>query len=148
MKKLLIFLMLVLPVIAIAVLNLTISVVADTVSIPVEKIEFAHQTVVSNIDDDINLKPNIYPINATNKSLIWESSDTNVIVVDPNGEISFVGFGSAYVTVTSLDGNKRASCYFVITDTSVHQVILYTIGDTYSCKVNETLQIFCRSITF
>lgn len=148
MKKLLIFLMLVLPVVAIAVLNLTISVVAETISIPVEKVEFEQQSVVTNIDDDVNLKASVYPINATNKLLVWESSDTSVLVVDTDGNITFVGFGSAYVTVTSLDGNKKASCYFVVTDTSVHQVVLYTIGNIDECKVGDTLQIYAEILPY
>ena len=60
----------------------------------------------------MTLDVNVYPVNASNKQLIWESSDNDVIQVDGVGNISFVGFGNAYVTVTTLDGSKKASCYF------------------------------------
>lgn len=146
MKKLLIFLMMALPIVAILVLNLTISVVRDTVSIPVQNIELQEETVISNIGESYALKTTIYPINATNKTLVWESSDTSVVQVDMSGNLFFVGFGSAYITVTSLDGNQKASCYFVVTDTVVHQVLIYTVDDVNKVKVGQELQVYAAVI--
>ncbi|KRQ86506.1 Kappa-carrageenase precursor [Caloramator mitchellensis] len=52
----------------------------------------------------------ILPSNATNKKLIWISSNTKVIKVDINGNISTLNKGTAIITVKSIDGRYKASC--------------------------------------
>ena len=49
---------------------------------------------------------NVLPSTATNKSVTWESSDTSVATVDSKGKITAVGFGSATITVKTVDGGK------------------------------------------
>jgi uncharacterized protein YjdB len=144
MKKVFFFLIAFLPVVAIIVLNLTISMVSETISISVESISFDENTIITNIGEGIQLNPNVVPANASNKELIWESSNEDVVVVTPFGEAAFINFGSAYVTATTLDGNKRASLYFIITDTVVHSVVIYTFDNQQSVKVGESLQIYSQ----
>ena len=49
----------------------------------------------------------IAPSNATDKTVTWESSNTNVATVE-NGKIIAVGVGSA--TITAKSGNVQAVC--------------------------------------
>ena len=60
----------------------------------------------------------VFPDNATNKAVIWASSDPAVVTVDNNGNIRTVGGGTATITTTaengvtssiaiSVDGKKR-----------------------------------------
>ncbi len=56
------------------------------------------------------LEPTVSPENADNKSVTWSSSNTDVVNVNNSGEILAVGKGSAVITVTTVDGNKTASC--------------------------------------
>lgn len=85
--------------------------------------------VVENIsiDDEIqdlvlgestSLTAVVAPENAEDKSVIWASSDENVLVVDQEGMVTAVGAGTATITVTSVnnisaskdinvDGTKR-----------------------------------------
>ncbi len=51
----------------------------------------------------------VNPTNATNKNVIWTSSNTNVVTVDANGNVTPKGVGNATITVTTLDGNKTAT---------------------------------------
>ena len=56
------------------------------------------------------LSATVYPSNATDKSLTWSSSNTNVATVDSNGVVTATGPGSATITVRTNDGGKTASC--------------------------------------
>ncbi len=56
------------------------------------------------------LSATVYPSNATDKSLTWSSSNTNVATVDGNGTVTATGPGSATITVRTNDGGKTASC--------------------------------------
>ena len=139
MKKLLIFLMISIPLLIILIVNFTIDVVIGDVYIAVERIELDKSSIIANVDERINIKATVYPQNATNKDLIWSSDNEDVAIVDENGNVSFVGFGNGYITVTSADGNKRANCYFYVTDTKVHQVLLYAPSN--EMKVGATMQL-------
>ena len=124
MKKLLIFLMVAIPLVIILIVNLTVDLVIGSVSISVERISLDRTYIEASIDETLSLNATIYPENASNKEIIWESNNSDVAQVDVNGNVTFVGFGTGYITATSADGGKTASCYFYISDTNVHQVIL------------------------
>ncbi len=55
----------------------------------------------------------MYPSNATDKSEIWQSSNTSVATVNAHGNITAVGEGECTVTVTSAD-NKEVSSSFKV----------------------------------
>lgn len=56
------------------------------------------------------LSASVSPSNATNKSINWSSSNSNVATVS-NGMVTAVGNGSATITATAADGSgKKASC--------------------------------------
>lgn len=56
------------------------------------------------------LEYKITPSNATDKIVMWKSSDESVANVDENGFITALSTGKTIVEVTSNDGKKTASC--------------------------------------
>ena len=62
------------------------------------------------LDEELTLTPTISPINATDKSVTWLSSDDSVATVDSNGRVIAVGEGVASITVRTNDGGFTASC--------------------------------------
>ncbi len=56
------------------------------------------------------LKATVSPSNATNKTLVWSSSDTKIVKVTAEGKITGVKPGTAYVTCKTLDTGKTAKC--------------------------------------
>lgn len=139
MKKLLIFLMIAIPILIILVVNLTVNAVIGSVSIAVERIELDKTEITATVDDIVTLTAKIYPENAKNKEIIWKSDNEEVATVDFNGNVTFVGFGKGYITATTVDGNKVASCYFYATDTKVHQVILS--AEKNELHLGDTMQL-------
>lgn len=92
--------------------------------------------------ESFTLIATITPENATNKNVIWSSSNTSVATV-ANGEITALEVGSATITVTTEDGGKTAKCYISV-KAKVERVsldrasITLTEGDTYSLTATIT----------
>ena len=61
------------------------------------------------IGDELTLIATISPTNATDKTVIWSSSDPSVVSVD-NGQLTAHKLGTAVITATTQDGGKTASC--------------------------------------
>ena len=65
------------------------------------------------------LTATLSPDSATFKDIIWESSDTNIVTVDQNGNVNAVSNGTATITATSRQGRKTATCAVTVeTDSS------------------------------
>lgn len=56
------------------------------------------------------LKPTIEPANATNKSVLWASSDPSVASVNTDGVVTAVSQGTAVITCTTKDSSRTAKC--------------------------------------
>lgn len=55
------------------------------------------------------LTATVQPDNATNKEVTWSSGDSSVATVS-NGTVTALKAGEATITVTTVDGSKRAQC--------------------------------------
>lgn len=64
----------------------------------------------TGIGESEALIPTITPVEASDYSVTWESSNTNVATVDSDGKVTAVGPGEATVTVKTVDGAKTAQC--------------------------------------
>jgi LPXTG-motif cell wall-anchored protein len=67
-------------------------------------------TAELKINESLELKASILPSDATNKEVTWTSSDEKVAKVDENGKVIAVGEGKATITVTTKDGDFKATC--------------------------------------
>ncbi|SHJ54736.1 Uncharacterized conserved protein YjdB, contains Ig-like domain [Anaerobranca californiensis DSM 14826] len=61
------------------------------------------------LGDTQQLIANITPANASNKNVSWSSSNPSILSVDGNGNVTAKGIGEAIITVTTEDGNKKAT---------------------------------------
>ena len=77
----------------------------------------------------------VSPINATNQSVTWSSSNSNVATVDSNGKVTAVSVGTAMITVTTVDGSLTATCYVTVL---VDPDIAYIEAAEIAVKAAET----------
>lgn len=56
------------------------------------------------------LNAQIFPSYASDKTLVWSSSDESIATVDPSGKVTGVDIGSAIITVSTPDGSFSDSC--------------------------------------
>lgn len=81
-----------------------------TVVQPVTGVSLAYDSLKLAVGKSKTLKANIEPADATNKKLIWESSDESVAAVTSSGVVRAKGPGNATILVTTEDGSYSASC--------------------------------------
>jgi len=67
----------------------------------------------------LKVNATIKPGNATNKKVIWESSDINIAKVNSKGEITAVNPGSTTVIVKTEDDNKMSEISVIVTEEPV-----------------------------
>lgn len=82
--------------------TLTVTV---AIYVPVESIELSKSDVDLKIKETYNAVVTILPADASNKNLIWSSSDENVATV-VNGVITGVDTGHAVITAVSADNSE------------------------------------------
>ena len=81
-----------------------------TATQPVTGISLDKTSVTLNTTDTYTLIANVDPIDASNKSVIWSSSDAAIATVDENGVVIGMKAGTATITATTVDGNFTATC--------------------------------------
>ena len=82
--------------------------------VPVDSVSI-NKTAITLIEGDSEtLSANVSPSNATNPSVTWSSSRTDVATVDSEGKVTAVKTGSATIMVITTDGSKTAECAVVV----------------------------------
>ena len=90
----------------------------------------------------------VTPLNATNRELVWSTTDSTVVRVD-EGKLTACSAGVVVVSVATVDGSVRANCIVTVTeaDTSVDKVpvtgiTLYDYADkTLTLSLGEEYQL-------
>ena len=84
----------------------------DSVIYKVTKVELNKTSLTLDVNESETLTATITPSNATDKSVTWESSDTNIATVE-NGKVTAVRAGNTTIKAT-VDG-KSATCTVTVT---------------------------------
>ena len=87
----------------------TCSVTVAAKVFPVESITLDKSAAEMILGDEIILTATVKPDNATNKSIIWTSSDKSVATVT-DGKVTAVNGGTTTITATTEDGGLTAEC--------------------------------------
>lgn len=80
--------------------------------IPVSSVSLDRTSLTLDVGNDAILTATIYPINASDKTVIWTSSNTSVATVS-NGIVTAKAVGTA--TITAKAGDKTATCKVTVT---------------------------------
>lgn len=78
--------------------------------ISVTSVKLNKNTLSLVVSKNETLIATITPANATNKAVVWSSSDPSVAEVYNSGLVIACSEGTAIITVTTVDGNKKDSC--------------------------------------
>ena len=81
--------------------NITKSIEIEVV-LPVSSIDIVKDSIELDIQGvGLNIDIDFYPNTATNKEIIWELSNPNVVEVSENGTIKPIGLGTVYLRATA-----------------------------------------------
>jgi uncharacterized protein YjdB len=78
-------------------------------TVAVTRVVLSASTLSVAVGASSSLTATIAPTNATNKNVMWESSNPNVAIVN-NGIVKAIGVGKAVIKATTLNGNKTSNC--------------------------------------
>ncbi|MCF0053448.1 Ig-like domain-containing protein [Dyadobacter sp. LJ53] len=97
-------------------------------------------TASVGVNNSVTLVASVEPVNATNKTLTWSTSDAGIVSVSQSGVLTGVAPGTATVTVTSQDGAKTASSVVTVSNVLITSITLNKptatvgVGDTTTIK--------------
>lgn len=87
------------------------------------------------------LKVQIYPENATETELKWESKNTKVATVTSAGRVKPEGVGVTEVTASTKDGKYSCKAFITVVNYSVQVGSVSIKNDTSELKVGESLSL-------
>ena len=91
----------------------TITVTVDdsgVVNVPVTGIELDLYSYNAKIGGGFYINPIVLPTDATNRNVLWSSSETSLATVDQYGYVSCIGEGDVIITCTTEEGGFVATC--------------------------------------
>lgn len=107
----------------------------------VERIEIVNDNGTMYAGETKQLTAIVYPESATDKSVVWESSNPSIISVDNNGLLTALQAGYADIKATAADGSMvYASTRIEVAAIPVESIIITANGST-ELKDGETLQL-------
>ena len=111
--------------------------------ISVESVSLNYTQLSMLYGESKTLTASVVPHNATETGVIWQSSNASVVAVE-NGKLTATGYGSAVITVTTVDGGKTATCAVeVIDDTITFKTLQVAAdGETVYGKVSNATETF------
>lgn len=94
--------------------EIKVHVMEEGQGIPVTKITLDRTDVTLALEGTVTLNAEVFPDNAADKTVVWESSNDGVAAVDSAGKITAVSKGTAAITARS--GDASAQCTVTVTD--------------------------------
>lgn len=92
--------------------------------IAVEKVTLNKKKLEITIGQSSSLTATLTPDNATDKTVLWSSDDTDIANVDSDGRITAIGVGTAYISAATRDGSKKDTCEVTVVGIPVDEVSL------------------------
>ena len=119
----------------------TCTVTVTNPTVAVTGVSLNKTSLTLTVGDTSTLTATVSPSNATNKNVSWSSSNTNVATVDTSGKVTAKAAGTATITVTTVDGSKKATCNVTVNaaNVPVTGVTLNKTSLTLTVGGNETL---------
>ncbi|MBQ2256245.1 MAG: Ig-like domain-containing protein, partial [Clostridia bacterium] len=78
--------------------------------VAVNGISLSQKTLYPKLGQTVKLEATVLPLEAKNRNVSWDSSNTSVATVDTNGFVTVHGFGSATIRAITEEGGFVAYC--------------------------------------
>ena len=86
------------------------AIVVEKESVPVTSIEISQTSAKLQKGETLQLSATVKPNNATNKNVVWKSSNESICIVSQSGLMVALNEGSAIITVVPENGIGQAQC--------------------------------------
>lgn len=114
--------------------------------VPVTSISLDKTNNKIKINDEFMLTATIKPLDATDKKIIWKSSNTSVAKVDSTGKVTGVGRGSAIISaVSNFDNKIVATCTVIVNDINADDIFVKQ-ETNYTCTLASAVMLYRREL--
>lgn len=133
--------------------NVTVKLPADYVDgsgggdiedIPIENIYFSEKETSMLVGENIQIPLSIEPMDATDKTILWESSNNQIVSVDEEGNLQSLAVGTVTITATTKNGLSATITLRVVNmpDDEKDEPISITLNETHlQMRVNDTFDL-------
>lgn len=94
--------------------DVEVSASFEAVDVPVESVALDKVETTISAGETLSLTATVKPENATDKDLSWTSTNEDAATVDNTGKITAKAEGKTVITVTTVEGEKTASCVVTV----------------------------------
>lgn len=146
MKKIVIAMLLMLPLIIVATVLLSANIISINVYIAVQRVELNvdDMLVLPLSDGEFQFKATVYPTGARNKNVYYEIENyecfgddvDNAVTIDRSGLVRFGTYCAFDVVVTTEEGYKSDRCNVIVESGKVESVTI--IADSYEITTGES----------
>ncbi len=120
----------------------SVQVTVTLTNVAVDSVVVSPETATIEIGGTVTLSETIYPNNATNKGVVWESRDASVATVSTDGIVTGESGGTTYIVVVTNDGGLMDSALVTVTAQQVIPVKSVTIDQANpSVEVDATITL-------
>jgi uncharacterized protein YjdB len=109
------------------------------VTTPVTGLSMSALPIILNPTKLYTLQATVLPTTATNRALVWESTNTAVATVDSNGVVKAVTSGSCGISATSVDGDFSAISQITVVTPLVGVQLM--VNTPLPIHINDVVQI-------
>ena len=117
--------------------NAMATVAIEEIPVDVTGVFLNKESLSLKTGESETLVATISPDNATNKVVIWESSDATVATVDNEGKVTAVKKGTAVITVTTEDGSFSDTCEVSVACSHANTTIYSANNSTCEVQGND-----------
>lgn len=106
---------------------------------PVASVSLNKSGVEVEVGTTAALTATVLPADARKKDVTWKSGDESIAAVDANGVVTGVALGTTFVTVTTVDEGKTATCAVTVKKTGAASIELDATALTLVLDDERTL---------
>ena len=115
------------------------AVTTVVVTTPVTGLSMSAMPIILNPSRVYTLQATVLPTTATNRALIWESTNTAIATVDSNGVVKAVTSGSCGIMATTVDGEFSATSQLSVVTPLVGVQLM--VNTPLPIHINDVVQI-------
>ena len=105
----------------------TVNITVNTgVYIPVTSVSLDVLSLNMKVGETFSISATLMPVNASNTTVTWASSDNSIATIDNNGVVTALKSGTSTITCTSVDGSYVATCVVTIKANNTDLTTLFT----------------------
>jgi N-acetylmuramoyl-L-alanine amidase CwlD len=108
----------------------TVSLAINSLIVNSTSVSLNKNTDALKVGEADTLSAAVAPENATNKAVIWTTSNDAIAAVDNTGKITALNAGTAIITATTADGSNNATCAVTVTIAQVVNVSAVSLTTT------------------